>query len=104
MDPHTNADSFARNTDNSDDPATKPLAWRNSWLIPDISRMTAAAVQERDTGRREQMYKDLQQKLLDDSPFIIMFQEVKQTAERANVQGFLVGPTQDVVFYGMTKK
>ena len=104
MDPHTNADSFARNTDNSDNPATKPLAWRNSWLIPDISKMTEAAVEERDTAKREGLYKDLQQKLLDDSPFIIMFQEVKQTAERANVQDFIVGPTQDVVFYGMTRK
>ena len=55
-------------------------------------------------GRREQMYKDLQQTLLDDSPFIIMFQEVKQTAERANVHDFLVGPTQDVVLYGSTRK
>ncbi len=104
MDPHTNADSFARNTDNTDNPQTKPLAWRNSWLIPEISKMTEAAVEERDTAKREQMYKDLQQKLLDDSPFIIMFQEVKQTAERADVQGFLVGPTQDVVLYGMTRK
>ena len=66
--------------------------------------MTEAAVEERDTAKREQMYKDLQQTLLDDSPFIIMFQEVKQTAERTNVQGFLVGPTQDVVLYGMTRK
>ena len=104
MDPHTNADSFARNTDNSDDPATKPLAWRNSWLIPDISRMTAAAVEERDTGKREQMYRDLQRKLLDDSPFVIMFQEVKQTALRAAVHDFVLGPTQDVVFYGTTRK
>ncbi|UDL96172.1 ABC transporter substrate-binding protein [Lichenihabitans sp. PAMC28606] len=104
MDPHTNADSFARNTDNSDNPPTKPLAWRNSWLIPEISKMTEAAVEERDLGKREQMYKDLQQKLLDDSPFIIMFQEVKQTAERANVKNFILGPTQDVVFYGMTSK
>ena len=104
MDPHSNADSFARNTDNSDNPATKPLAWRNSWLIPEISKMTQAAVEERDTAKREQMYKDLQQKLLDDSPFIVMFQEVKQTAERANVKDFVVGPTQDVVLYGTTKK
>jgi peptide/nickel transport system substrate-binding protein len=104
MDPHTNADSFARNTDNSDDPATKPLAWRNSWFIPEISNLTAAAVEERDLTKREQMYKDLQQKLLDDSPFIIMFQEVKQTAERSNVQNFILGPTQDVVLYGMTSK
>ena len=104
MDPHTNADSFARNTDNSDNPPTKPLAWRNSWLIPEISRMTEAAVEERDVARREQMYKDLQQRVLDEGPFIIMFQEVKQTAERSNVQNFLLGPTQDVVFYGMTTK
>jgi peptide/nickel transport system substrate-binding protein len=104
MDPHTNADSFARNTDNSDTPATKPLAWRNAWLIPEISKMTEAAVEERDEAKREAMYKELQQKVLDDGPFIIMFQEVKQTAERADVKDFLLGPTQDVVFYNMTKK
>ena len=104
MDPHSNADSFARNTDNSDNPATKPLAWRNSWLIPEISKRTEAAVEERDGPTREGMYKALQQTLLDDSPFIIMFQEVKQTAERANLKDFFVGPTQDVVYYGYAKK
>ncbi|HIC80246.1 MAG TPA: ABC transporter substrate-binding protein, partial [Kiloniellaceae bacterium] len=30
QDPHTNADTFARNPDNSDDAKSKPLAWRNS--------------------------------------------------------------------------
>ena len=104
MDPHTNADSFARNTANSDNPATKPLAWRNSWLIPEISKMTEAAVEERDTPKRERMYQDLQQKLLDDSPFVIMFQEVKQTAERAGLKDFVVGPASDVVLYGTASK
>ena len=104
MDPHSNADSFARNTDNSDNPATKPLAWRNTWLIPALSKRTEAAVEERDEAKREGMYKDLQQTLLDDSPFIIMFQEVKQTAERSTLQDFIVGPTQDVVYYGYARK
>lgn len=104
MDPHTNADSFARNTDNSDTPATKPLAWRNAWSIPDVSKMTEQAVEERDVTRREADYKALQQKVLDDGPFIIMFQEVKQTAARETVKGFVLGPTQDVVLYGMTSK
>ena len=32
MDPHTNADGFAHNLDNSDAATSgKPLAWRNSW-------------------------------------------------------------------------
>jgi peptide/nickel transport system substrate-binding protein len=104
MDPHTNADSFARNTDNSDNPATKPLAWRNSWYIPDISKLTAAAVAERDPAKREQDYKDLQKQVMDVGPFIIMFQDVKQIAERSNVKGFILGPAQDIVLYGETTK
>ena len=30
-DPHTNADTFARNPNNADDASAKPLAWRNAW-------------------------------------------------------------------------
>jgi peptide/nickel transport system substrate-binding protein len=104
MDPHTNADSFARNPDNSDAPKSKPLAWRNSWDIPDITKMTDAAVRERDEGKREQMYKDLQKKVMDEGPFMIMFQETKQIAERSNVKNFVIGPSADVVYYNLTTK
>ena len=104
MDPHTNASAFAYNPDNSDDAKSKPVAWRNAWEIPDITKMTDAAVRERDPAKREQMYKDLQAKLLDDSAFIFMFQETKQIAERANVKGFVFGPTADVVFYRLVTK
>ena len=104
MDPHTNADSFARNVDNSDNPKSKPLAWRNSWDIPEISKMTDAAVRERDMKKREQDYLALQRKVLDEGPFIIMFQEAKQVAARANVKDFVVGPSADVVIYQLTTK
>jgi peptide/nickel transport system substrate-binding protein len=104
MDPHTNADSFARNTDNSDNPKNKPLAWRNSWDIPEISKLTDIAVRERDAAKREQDYIDLQRKVMEEGPFIIMFQETKQVAMRANVHNFVIGPTSDVVFYRLTTK
>ena len=104
MDPHTNADSFARNIDNSDNPKSKPLAWRNSWDIPEISKLTDAAVRERDMKKREQDYLDLQKKVLDEGPFIILFQETKQVATRANVKNFVVGPSSDVVFYQLATK
>lgn len=104
MDPHTNADSFARNPDNSDNAKSKPLAWRNAWDIPEITKMTDAAVRERDPAKREQMYKDLQAKVMDEGPFIVMFQETKQLAERANVKNFVFGPTADVVFYRLVTK
>src|SRR5262249_7167527 len=104
MDPHTNADSFARNTDNSDNPKTKPLAWRNSWYIPEISKMTDAAVRERNPDKREQMYKELQKKVMEEGPFIIMFQETRQLALRSNVKNFIFGPSADVVYYNLTTK
>ena len=104
MDPHTNADSFARNPDNSDAPKSKPLAWRNAWDIPEITKMTDAAVRERDSVKREQMYKDLQKKVMDEGPFIIMFQDTSQLAMRANIKGFVMGPSSDVVYYNLTTK
>ena len=104
MDPHTNASSFARNDDNSDAPKAKPLAWRNSWDIPEITKMTDAAVRERDEPKREQMYKDLQLKVMDEGPFIIMFQDTTQLATRANVKNFVMGSSSDVVYYNLTTK
>jgi peptide/nickel transport system substrate-binding protein len=104
MDPHTNADSFARNPDNSDNPKSKPLAWRNAWDIPEITKMTDAAVRERDTEKRAAMYKALQRRVLEEGPFIIMFQETKQVAQRAGVKNFVMGPTADVVFYRLVTK
>ena len=105
MDPHTNADGFANNLDNTD-AATKgkPLAWRNSWSDDAVNKATAAAVSERDEGKRKQDYLDLQKKVLDDGPYAIIFQETKQVATRANVKGFIFGPSADVVYYNQTTK
>lgn len=105
MDPHTNADGFANNGDNSDAASKgKPLAWRNSWVDEAVNAATAAAVKERDEGKRKQMYLDLQKKVLDDGPYAIMFQETKLVATRANVKNFIFGPSADVVYYNLTTK
>jgi peptide/nickel transport system substrate-binding protein len=99
MDPHSNADTYARNPDNSDDAQSKPLAWRNSWEIPELTKMTDAAVRERDPEKRKEKYLELQKIVQADSPFIIMFQNTEQVARRADVKGFVSGPTFDTVFY-----
>jgi peptide/nickel transport system substrate-binding protein len=104
MDPHTNADGFAHNIDNSDTAKGKPLAWRNSWPAEEETKMTDAAVRERDEGKRKQMYLDLQKKVMDDGAYIIMTQSTAQLAERANVKDFVMGPSSDVVYYNLTTK
>ena len=50
-DPHTNADTFARNPDNADDAKSKPLAWRNAWNIPELTAKRMRGV-ERDSAKR----------------------------------------------------
>jgi peptide/nickel transport system substrate-binding protein len=94
-DPHTNADTFARNPDNGDDAKTKTLAWRNAWVIPALTKKADAAVREPDTQRRRALYEDLQSEVRDRSPFVILFQEIEVAAYRSNLQGLRLGPTSD---------
>jgi peptide/nickel transport system substrate-binding protein len=104
MDPHSNADSFARNPDNSDNAKSKPLAWRNSWEIPELTALSDAAVKERDTEKRKQLYIDIQKKVQESGPFVIMFQPTATAAMRTDVKGYVQGPTFDVVYYRLVEK
>jgi peptide/nickel transport system substrate-binding protein len=100
LDPHSNADAFASNPDNSDEAKlTGVIAWRGAWDTPENTALTAAARKELDAAKREEMYLTLQRNLQADSPFVFMFQQVAQAALRANVSGFISGPSFDQVFY-----
>ena len=99
MDPHTNADTFARNPNNADDAKSKPLAWRNAWAIPEMTKKADAAVLENDASKRAEMYLELQREHQQVSPFVIMFQDIEILSKRANVEGFILGPSFDSNFY-----
>jgi peptide/nickel transport system substrate-binding protein len=104
-DPHTNADTFARNPNNAQEAnLTGLLTWRNAWAIPEMTRATDAAVLEKDNAKRVQMYGEIQRDHQRSSPFMIMFQHVMLTAARKNVSGLLTGgPTSDVYYYTVKK-
>lgn len=104
MDPHTNADTFARNPDNADDAKANPLAWRNAWDIPELTKKADAAVLEKDAAKRAEMYLEMQREFQQNSPFVIMFQDIEILGARANVNGFVLGPTFDSNFYQHTTK
>jgi peptide/nickel transport system substrate-binding protein len=104
-DPHTNADTFARNPDNGDQPKTKPLAWRNAWDIPELTKKTDAAALERDGPKRAKMYEDIQAEFRRTSPFVMLYQQVEVAAFRAGVEGLKLGPTSDTVYlFSVSKK
>jgi peptide/nickel transport system substrate-binding protein len=104
-DPHTNADTFARNPDNGDGAKSKPLAWRNAWDIPELTKKSDAAALERDGAKRAKMYQDIQAEFRRNSPFVMLYQETEVAAFRANVEGLRIGPTADATYlFNVSKK
>jgi peptide/nickel transport system substrate-binding protein len=95
FDPHSNADSFAHNDDNSDAAKTHPLAWRNEWYDPEVNKMMAAAAQELNAEKRKADYAALLKKVTDEGPFIIMFQNTFQEAFQANVKDYYASVDYD---------
>ncbi|MEM5477754.1 ABC transporter substrate-binding protein [Pacificibacter sp. AS14] len=91
-DPQTNAGTFAYNPDNTDEAnATGYLAWRTGWDAGGLSEKVDAAVTEVDRDKRIAMYQEIQAEFRDISPFVIMFQQIEQSAMRDNVMNFTTG-------------
>ncbi len=103
-DPHTNADTFARNPDNADDAKAKPLAWRNAWDIPELTKKSDAAMLERDGKKRAAMYQEIQAEFRKSSPFVMVYQQTDVAAFRANVEDLKLGTTSDTNYVFTVKK
>lgn len=97
-DPHTNADTFARNADNRDNAATKPLSWRNAWAIPELTKKSDAAALERDAGKRAKLYQEIQAEFRKSSPFVMLYQQTEVAAYRSNLSGVKLGATSDLTY------
>jgi len=105
MDPHSNAKAFAYNADNSDDNYQATTTWRNAWAVPDdMNTETMAALSEADPAKRLDMYIDLQKKVQESSPIVIMFQASYQVAMQQAVSGYVNGATSDFVYYRLVEK
>ena len=95
FDPNSNADTFTANPDNSDEGKTKTLAWRNAWDPKELDAETKAALLEKDAAKRAAMYEDLQRKVLESGPFVVIFQQIEVAAYSAKLKGFKLGPSYD---------
>ena len=95
QDPHTNADTFAKNLDNSDDAKSKPVAWRNAYDPKEMTQETLAAVIEPDATKRANLYLKIQKEHQQKAPFAFIMQEQEVAGVRDNVDGFVLGPSFD---------
>jgi peptide/nickel transport system substrate-binding protein len=94
-DPNSNAQNFTSNPDNSDTSKIRTAAWRNKWDIPELTKQTDAALLEKDTAKRAEMYRTLQQEALDSSPYIMVYQQQEVAGVSGTLQNFKLGPSFD---------
>ena len=63
-----------------------------------------AAVTEGDREKRVQMYLDIQAEFREISPFVVMFQQIEQSAMRENVNNFSTGQAVTSAAYWQVTK
>lgn len=104
MDPHSNAQTFCVNEDNTDASRNRTSAWINSWQDKDLTDRALAAVKEENANARVAAYESMQRDLMHTGPFAIMLQEIAVAAVRKPTTGLLPGPISDRTAYaGVTK-
>ena len=86
-DAHGMASRQIYNPDNSEEAKlTMYPSWRGSFRSEEANRMIEEALLERDTARRENIYKDLQRQMLEKGPVAYMFQMYNTAGIRKDVK------------------
>ena len=87
MDPHSNAETFNINTDNSEAQKNRTLCWRSNWKDDEFAKRAIEAQKEPDTARRVALYERLQRDHQERSPFVILAQQIEVAAMKKEVTG-----------------
>src|SRR5215471_12734157 len=98
FDPNTNM-AFVVNLDNADNAKSKPLAWRNGWMNPELNDKAAALKIKRDADKRKAGYQAMIQEWQDISPFAMMYQQNWVAALSPKVKNFFIGPSNEMTQY-----
>ena len=104
FDPHSNAETFCINVDNTDGAKNRTLAWRSSWQDKELSDRAAANVKQLDAKKRVDEYVAIQRLHQERSPFAILVQQIEVPAMRAGVSGFVLGALSDQGVYAGIQK
>lgn len=104
FDPHSNAQTFCVNEDNSDASTNRTTAWNQSWSDPDLSARALQAVKEGDAEKRVALYEALQRDVMQRGPYAIMLQETAVSVMRRPTAGLRLGPLSDRTAYAPINK
>jgi peptide/nickel transport system substrate-binding protein len=97
--------AYTSNFDNSPKSTqTASLAWRTSWDIPELTKLTSEARSEGDQAKRTALYQQIQEKFLSSSPPLFSVAAATQpSAIRANVEGLADQQSRSPYWYNVSK-
>jgi len=70
----------------------KSIAWRNAWNAPDIETLGKQAAIEQDQAKRAALYKQLVERVLNEGPYVMLYQPTRSYGVRKNITGFKYDP------------
>jgi len=91
-DPDANAKPFAHCRTAGPKDTVKQLAWRNKYANNVTTDLVEKAAKELDDTKRLDYYKQITEIILNEGPFVILYQLLIQRAVRTWVKGFTVSP------------
>lgn len=92
VDPDANAKPFAF-------AESEALAWTSDYVNQEVSELVIAAAQEFDPQKREELYKQITDILLDDGPYAILYSPFKQFGVHSEVRDFVGLPSMAAPFF-----
>lgn len=92
LDPDCNAKSFAHSDSVGDDATIKLSAWSTKYVNPETSKLVDQAAQEADETKREAIYKEVSDILLENGPFVILYAPKHQYGIRVDARDLIEIP------------
>jgi peptide/nickel transport system substrate-binding protein len=104
LDPHSNAQAFNYNLDDSDNSKIKLPAWRCHFADKELSDLVDKASKELDSKKRMEMYAKMQRDSMERSPMCFILQNAEIATMHKGVSGISLGLLPDYTRYaGITK-
>ncbi len=91
-DPSAQAAPFAHCDTPGPEAKIKQLAWRNMYCPSGVTAWVEEAAGERDSRKREILYKAIQAIVLEEGPYVILYSPLIQVATREAVKGLAIPP------------
>lgn len=104
-DPDSLGKPFAHCCTTGPEAKVRQLAWRNMYADCDTTLLVEEAARELDAEKRKAMYYEIQRRILDKGPFVILYYPLNQKVVRDNVKGLeLASMESNTEFYGVYKE